>query len=427
MHHDSPDLYKSKTNIMKKSAHLTIFIGILIIGILNSCSKGKQFNEQDKSISGFPVGYYNFNKDETFNFQLNRWFSLTYLPFEDIARIGPGIEDFGDWKKEILILADSNVLGENYMQAAFYYRAAEFFTKEADPDKQRIYKLFTENFYKAVDTTVLLRHEVPYKETTIQALQLTINDQDKKGTILIHGGFDSFKEELYSMMKFFHMNKYEVITFETPWMGKSRDQKEMGLEIEWEEPVDAVLNYFEATDVTLIGISMGGWLSLRAAAFEPRIKRIIASSVSYDVNQYNVKLARKIADKLFTNKRESVNKSIEKKMAKDLYYAWFVNHLMYVTNKDEPVEAFDVLRTFSAQNLHSDRVLQDVLILTGKEDHMVPYKMHAMQVKALMNAKSITERIFTKDESAQNHCQIGNIGLALNTMLDWIERYEPSR
>jgi len=50
-----------------------------------------------------------------------------------------------------------------------------------------------------------------------------------------------------------------------------------------------------------------------------------------------------------------------------------------------------------------------------------------MQVKALVNAKTITERIFTKDESAQNHCQIGNIGLALNTMLDWIEKYETNR
>lgn len=28
----------------------------------------------------------------------------------------------------------------------------------------------------------------------------------------------------------------------------------MGLQIEWEELVDAVLNYFETTDVTLIGI-----------------------------------------------------------------------------------------------------------------------------------------------------------------------------
>jgi pimeloyl-ACP methyl ester carboxylesterase len=238
---------------------------------------------------------------------------------------------------------------------------------------------------------------------------------------VIHGGFDSFKEELYSMMKFFQGHHYEVITFDTPWMGTSGKQTKTGLETGWEKPVKAVLDFFKAEDVTLIGISMGGWLSLRAAAFEPRIEKVIASSVSYDVNQYNNKLAQKIATKLFESHREKLNRSMYRKMNKDLYYGWFVNHLMYVTNREEPVEAFDILRQFNEDNLHSDLVRQDVLILTGEEDHMVPFRMHDLQVKALINANSVTGRIFTAEESGQNHCQIGNIGLALETMLKWME------
>ena len=86
-----------------------------------------------------------------------------------------------------------------------------------------------------------------------------------------------------------------------------------------------------------------------------------------------------------------------------------------------PIEAFDVLLQFNEENLHSDLVRQDVLIFTGKEDHMVPFKMHDLQVKALTNARSVTARVFTKEENAQNHCQIGNLGLAMDTMLNWIE------
>ena len=74
------------------------------------------------------------------------------------------------------------------------------------------------------------------------------------------------------------------------------------------------------------------------------------------------------------------------------------------------------------ENLHSELVKQDVLILSGRKDHFIPFKMHKMQVKALTNAKSVTARVFTKEEHAQNHCQIGNIGLALDTMIDWIEK-----
>ena len=64
---------------------------------------------------------------------------------------------------------------------------------------------------------------------------------------------------------------------------------------------------------------------------------------------------------------------------------------------------------------------KNVLVLTGRKDHMIPFKMHNLQVKALINAKSVTARVFTKEEYAQNHCQIGNIGLALDVMIKWID------
>ncbi|MHC4808166.1 MAG: alpha/beta hydrolase family protein, partial [Planctomycetota bacterium] len=111
-----------------------------------------------------------------------------------------------------------------------------------------------------------------------------------------------------------------------------------------------------------------------------------------------------------------------KKMKKNLQYSWFVNNLMYITNKEVPIEGFDVLLQLNEENLHSDLVKQDVLVLTGRKDHMIPFKMHNMQVKALTNAKSVTARVFTKEEHAQNHCQIGNIGLALDVMVKWIEK-----
>jgi len=81
------------------------------------------------------------------------------------------------------------------------------------------------------------------------------------------------------------------------------------------------------------------------------------------------------------------------------------------------------MKTFlhlNEKNLNSDLVKQDVLILTGAEDHFIPLKMHDMQVKALVNARSVTGRIFTQKDQAQNHCQIGNTGLALDVMLKWL-------
>jgi hypothetical protein len=38
----------------------------------------------------------------------------------------------------------------------------------------------------------------------------------------------------------------------------------------------------------------------------------------------------------------------------------------------------------------------------------------------LTNARSLTGRIFTAEEQAQNHCQVGNLKLALDVILHWI-------
>jgi hypothetical protein len=98
-----------------------------------------------------------------------------------------------------------------------------------------------------------------------------------------------------------------------------------------------------------------------------------------------------------------------------------INNLMYITKTTTPMDATDILLQFNEHNLHSECVKQDVLILTGAEDHFIPLRMHYKQVNALKNAKSVTARIFTKEDQAQNHCQIGNIGLALDVMEKWMK------
>jgi len=97
--------------------------------------------------------------------------------------------------------------------------------------------------------------------------------------------------------------------------------------------------------------------------------------------------------------------------------------LMYITMQDDILEAMQTAQWMSADNQHPEKVTQDVLILTGREDHFIPFKMHRMQVGALTNAKSVAGRVFTREEQAQNHCQIGNVGLALTVMTDWLEEH----
>lgn len=369
----------------------------------------------------FPVGYHDLHRIKIINFQLNRWYSLGYARLEDMVNAGQRIKTADDWKDEMISQAEIALKEGRIMNGAFYYRAAEFFTLPSDPDKLKLYNQFTDLFYGTVFAEDQMeRAIVPFEKDFLSALKVPSRLPDVKGYIVIHGGFDSFIEEFYSMGTYFADLGYNVILFEGPGQGATLKKHHLPLSYEWEKPLKAVLDYFELSDVTLIGISMGGWLCFRAAAFEPRVKRVIASSIAFDYMQIPPAPVAAFARSLFRYPR-MMNYLAEMKMKKMPQEKWGIYNLMYITKKKTPFEASKVMLDFNEENLHSELVAQDVLILTGAEDHFIPLKMHDKQVRALTGAKSVTGRIFTREEQGHNHCQIGNFGLALETMAHWIK------
>lgn len=378
---------------------------------------------KNKSSFTFPVGYHQSHKDQVFNFQLNRWYSLGYTRFEGMKKVGQRVTSFDDWKREMVKLAEESISEKRYMNAAFYYRAAEFYILEDSAEKQKMYDLFSKYFYEAFKDEGIERFEVPYKEGALPVIKLKAHGK-KKSTIVIHGGFDSFIEEWYSPMRYFSDNGYEAIGFEGPGQGNARRKYGLAFDYKWEKPTKAVLDYFKLDDVILLGYSTGGWLCFRAAAFEPRIKRVIASSVVYDFIK-NLNPLFQILHILFARYLKNMSNKIVLKAIKkgQGMQAWQSFQMMYITKKETPIEAFEeMVFNLNEKNLHSELVKQDVLILTGRDDHFFPFKAHKMQVKALTEAKSLTDIVFTKETQAQNHCQIGNIGFALETMVNWLDR-----
>lgn len=207
--------------------------------------------------------------------------------------------------------------------------------------------------------------------------------------------------------------------FEGPGQGAALKKSGLPLTHEWEKTVKAVLDYFALDDVTLLGISMGGWMSIRAAVFEPRIKQVVASSIAFDYMQFLPSPTQTLFRYLFRF-RGLMDGLAELKIKASFQGRWGINNLMYITKTGTPMDATDVLIRFNEKNPHSELVKQDVLILTGEKDHFIPPKMHYNQINALKNARSVTARIFTTVDLAQNHCQIGNIRLALDVMVTWI-------
>jgi pimeloyl-ACP methyl ester carboxylesterase len=368
----------------------------------------------------FPVGYHRFHKKQLFNFQLNRPYAFGYARFEDLKEAGETITCFRDWKTVLINLADQAVSESRLINAAFYYRAAEFYTRSTDPEKTNLYNRFTDLFYEAIRNDAITRHDIPFEDGFLPALEIP-PVCGNMGTIVVHGGFDSFIEELYSMMKYFSNHGYHVIGLEGPGQGAALRKHGLPLTYEWEKPTTAILDYFDLDNATLFGLSMGGWFCLRAAAFQPRIRRVIASGHAIDYMKCMNPLFRKIHLWCCRHCREFMERMAVWKFEKrESMASWVVDHFKFITQKERPLDALEICLQLNEQNIHSELVEQDVLILAGEKDHFIPLKMHRMQIKALSNARSVTGRVFTCEEQAQNHCQTGNIGLALDVMLRWI-------
>jgi hypothetical protein len=60
------------------------------------------------------------------------------------------------------------------------------------------------------------------------------------------------------------------------------------------------------------------------------------------------------------------------------------------------------------------------LILAGTEDHFVPIHQTADFEKALVNARSVTTRIFDAPSGGAGHCQSGALALYHAAVFDWI-------
>jgi pimeloyl-ACP methyl ester carboxylesterase len=114
-----------------------------------------------------------------------------------------------------------------------------------------------------------------------------------------------------------------------------------------------------------------------------------------------------------------VNAIARRAAARKPFAAWGMQQGMHITGTSTPYDFLRSTRSLGTRRI-SHRVTADVLLLAGADDHYVPLRQLARQAANLDHARSVTTRTFTAAEHASNHCQVGNIGLAMRTIQGWL-------
>ena len=377
----------------------------------------------------FKKGIYKLNKQPNFDFQLNRVIMWDGGRLEDIEPIAKEITDSHTWKRELIQLGDSAMSENRIENAIAYYRMSEFFMYDGDSDKLKYYRLATKLFYEYYDdyfnSGIVEKLQVPYEDVFLPILH-TKPKGEPKDTLLLHGGNDSYYEELFFPMLYFAQNGFEVYLFEGPGQGSVIREQGKPFTYQWEKPVKIILDFLHLMDVTIIGASLGGMLAPRAAAFEKRIKRVIGWSIfpnflDVAIHDFPNCFRKFIKFSIRHNLKGIVNFSINRAMQKEQTTDWVIQHGMYAYEAETPFDYIKKLNDFQMIDI-AHQITQDILVLGASEDHFIAPELYQTELDALTNVQSLTFRLFTSKESASNHCNVGNSKLCFDTMIHWIEQ-----
>ncbi len=376
-------------------------------------------------------GVYKLNDEANFNYQLNRVINWDGGRLEDVQKVSGKIHNSDDWKRELILLGDEAMKEGRTDNAIAYYRMSEFFMYDGDPDKRKYYEKATKLFYEYYadffegENPRIERYDVPYENVKLPVMHV-VPYGESKGTILIHGGNDSYFEEFLFTVLYMQEQGFEVYMFEGPGQGGVMRVQGMHFTHEWEKPVKSILDYFGLSDVTIIGISLGGYLAPRAAAFDKRITKVVAWSIFPCFQDILVSMQPQGTQRAFhilmkLHARPLLNLVFGKKAKKSPIIDWGIKHGCYAYEAKDAYSYAKKLKLYDIAPV-ADQITQDMLILGASGDHFIDYHLIGKEINMLRNVRSLTFRLFTDKEEAENHCNVGNGKLAIDEILSWITR-----
>ncbi len=181
-----------------------------------------------------------------------------------------------------------------FFHASNYYRMSDVLLTIAEETKRR------ERFRKSQE---LFREAAKLNDTKIEVITVTCGNETYDGyfchpakprpgrwpAVLFLGGADAYAEEIYFGGKQMLDRGWAMLLVDTPGRGSSIYLQGIKTRPDYEVPGKACIDYLvsrpevDANRIALLGISMAGYYAPRVAAFEKRIKALIAWSGCYSV------------------------------------------------------------------------------------------------------------------------------------------------
>jgi len=314
------------------------------------------------------------------------------------------------------------------------HELAAFYLGADDPRKRRFIDAMSASFDEAHRSLALTRHAVPFGDGELTAMRWEADPTDRAQapagtptTLIMMNGFDGYAEEIIDFASHFPTRPFDTIAFDGPGQGHTV-LAGMPLEPQWERPTNAVLDYFGIESAAALGVSFGGYLVTRAAAYCPRISHVIAFDMMYrlldGLTAPLPRPLRPIADAVVGNPRPAwlIDAALgtASRLSADL--GWKLQQASHLTGLSRPSEVLRAFGDYTMEPLEG-RITQPCLVFAGDADQYVPFERLGDVRRALENSASLDVRAFRRaqDPDMAQHCQIGDLDRAFAMMGDWLQ------
>ncbi len=325
---------------------------------------------------------------------------------------------------------------DSFLRASTYHRLSEFFL-HGNPRDPRIASAYQKSIecYKAcarlydppIDPV-----EIPYEQTTLPGYFHRIDNSDRKRPLLIiHSGFDGSAEEVHIDGARAAVERgYNVLAFDGPGQFGPLHREGLTFRPDWEKVVTPVVDFglklpgVDPEKIALMGISFGGELAPRAAAFEKRIAALIANDGVYDygaanLSQVPAEMRPAVVEMLMAKEAPELDQMIKASMKASPTADWAITHGMYAMGSPTPRAYLAAAQAFHLRDGIAEAISCPTLVCEAEGDMFFkgqPQELfdHLTCPKTLMR--------FTESEGAGSHCQVGAHRLAFARMYDWLDK-----
>ncbi len=296
---------------------------------------------------------------------------------------------------------------QKFLRAAAYYITAERMQSRDFAPRRAMYAQMLKTFQRGIAVGGLnCEHvEIPYGDTSFPALFVPGHGNGPRPCMVFCNGLDSVKEMIFLCVRDeFAARGISVLMVDQPGVGEALRLKGLKAIPNSERWAGAAVDYLETRrgvdggKIGMIGWSLGGYFSPRAACYESRFRLCVAWGANH-------------------NWGELQQRRLSREGERPVPHYW--DHVRWVWGQSD-MDSFMAMMPQITLDEHLAKLRVPLLVTHGANDRQIPIEYAYKTRDQAVNSPRVDFHVFDADEGGIEHVGCDNMEPTLSYVADWV-------